>query len=157
MKNSSLCIWTTAFLSILAGGAILILFILVPFWQTLSPDAFMEWVKNFGNRLGFTMLPMEMIPFLLSIAAYFVAKKANDGGKNLWLGVMVCNVIVLAMLLIYFIPVNLSFINKTIAPENVPGELVKWKMIHTARTIFIVLSMVLGILATGKNMKKQSL
>ena len=154
MKIFSIYIWTIAFLGLLAGAAIFILFVLLPSWQAMQPEAFMEWVKDFGGRIGFVMLPMEMIPLLLSIYIFFRTRKSNDAGKNLWLWVNVCNVIVLVMLFAYFIPINLSFINKTMLPENVPAELKRWQMIHTARTIFIVLSLVLAIAAVSKAVKK---
>ncbi|HET6991408.1 MAG TPA: hypothetical protein VFJ43_08800 [Bacteroidia bacterium] len=156
MKNFSLQLWTIALLGLFSGGAIVILLILVPSWQTMQPDAFMDWVGNFGSRLGFTMVPMEMIPFLLSIICFFVARKNNQAGKNLWLAIIISNVIILAMLFVYFIPVNLSFIHKTFPSENVADELMKWKMIHAARTALTVMNFVLGIFAVKKSLKNQA-
>jgi hypothetical protein len=154
MKNFSIYILTTALLALFAGGSIIVLFILIPFWQTLEPNALMEWFQHFGSQMGFVMLPMEMIPLLLSVYVWFIARKTNEEGKNLWLCVNVCNAIVLLMLFLYFIPVNLSFIHKIMLPENVAGELVRWKMIHAMRTIFILLSMVLAIFAVGRRVGK---
>jgi hypothetical protein len=151
MKNFSLYIWTIALLGLFAGGAIVVLFILVPFWQELSPDGVMVYFQDYGTRIGFTMLPMEMIPFILSVICYFTSRKANDAGKNVWLCIIISNVIILAMLVVYFIPVNLSFIHKAILPENVADEMVKWKVIHAARTALTVMNFVLGIFAVKKS------
>ena len=156
MKSFSIYIWTTALLGLFAGGAITVLFVLVPFWKSLEPTGVMDWFQNFGWQIGITMAPMEFIPFLFSIIAYFMARKANDTGKNLWLCVIISNVIILAMLPLYFIPVNLSFIRKTILPENVHAEMVRWEMVHIARTVFSVLSFVIGILAVSRTMKKRA-
>jgi hypothetical protein len=151
MKKFSLQLWTVALLGLFSGGAVVILLILVPSWQEMQPDAFMEWVGNFGSRLGFTMVPMEMIPFVLSIVCFFIARKNNQAGKKFWLAIIISNVVILAMLIVYFIPVNLSFIHKTFPAEKVADELVKWKMIHAARTALTVINFVLGIFAVKKS------
>jgi hypothetical protein len=150
MKSKAIYLWTSALLSLFAGGSIIILFILVPFWQSLSPEAVTEWFKNFGSVTGFTMMPMEIVPLLLSAYCWLRAKKLNEEGKNAWLLVNICNLIILAMFFLYFLPVNLLFINKTIDPALIAGELVKWKIIHAGRTLLTLLSALLAVSACLK-------
>lgn len=153
MKSTLVYIWSIALLALFAGGSITILFVLIPFWQSLQPEAVMEWFRNFGTRVGITMLPMQLIPLFMSVYAYFLAKKLKEEGKNLWIWAIVSHIIILIMLFAYYLPVNFSFVNKTMDPTNVPSELIRWEIIHIARTILSVLSTVLAILACSSHLK----
>lgn len=147
MKNISLYITTIALLGLFAGGSITILFIIVPFWHSLTPNELMIWFSQYGARVGITMLPMQIIPFILSIYTYISVRKKNEHGSNFWLLVNVSNIIILIMLLAYFLPINFQFVNQTMNPSEVPSELIRWEIIHIARTILTVLSTVLAIIA----------
>ncbi|WLD23531.1 DUF1772 domain-containing protein [Flavobacterium dauae] len=150
MKNTSVYISTIALLGLFAGGSITILFIIVPFWHSLTPNELMLWFNHYGARVGITMLPMQIIPFILSIYAYISVRKRNEDGKGLWLWVNVSNIIILIMLLAYFLPINFQFVNQTMNPNEVPSELIRWEIIHIARTILTVLSAILAIIAYFK-------
>lgn len=150
MKNTSVYISTIALLGFFAGGNIIIWFIILPFWQSLPASELMQWFNNYGPRVGITMLPMQIIPLILSIWAYNLVRKRDIEGKGLWLWVNVSNVIILIMFLAYYLPVNLQFVNQTMNPNDVPSELVRWEIIHIARTILAVLSTVLAIIAYFK-------
>lgn len=153
MKNTLVYISTIALLGLFAGGSITILFIIVPFWHSLPAEELMLWFHNYGARTGITMLPMQIIPFILSIYAYFSVRKRDEDGKGLWLWVNVTNIIILIMLLAYFLPINFQFVNQTMNPNEVPSELIRWEIIHIARTILTVLSTVLAIIAYFKLVK----
>ena len=150
MKGISLYITTIALLWLFAGGSITILFIIIPFWHSLTPNELLLWFNHYGVRVGITMLPMQVIPFILSICAYISVKKRNEDGKGLWLWVNVSNIIILIMLLAYFLPVNFQFVNQTMNPDEVPSELIRWEIIHIARTVLTGLSAVLAIIAYFK-------
>lgn len=152
-KNIAFYITTIALLGLFAGGSITILFIIVPFWYSLTPAELMLWFNHYGVRVGITMLPMEIVPLLLSIYAYFSLRKRNEGGKALWLWVNISNIIILVMFLAYFLPVNFQFLNQRMDPAEVSKELVRWELIHITRTILAVLSTVLAILAYSKLVK----
>lgn len=165
MKNTLVYISTIALLGLFAGSSITILFIVIPFWHSLTPNELMLWFSHYGARVGVTMLPMEIVPLILSIFAYIAVKKRNEEGKGLWLWVNVSNIVVLMMLLVYFLPINFQFVTQTMDPNDVPKELIRWEIIHIARTILTVLSTVLAILAYFKfyrnfintNMKSSSI
>jgi len=156
MKSIAVYLMTIALLAFFAGGAIFVLFVLLPFWQSLEPEALMDWFRNFGSRLGIIMMPMEILPLILSVCAWFIAKKNKNAGRNLWAWVNVLNIIILSMFFVYFLPVNLEFINKTADPAGVPAEMIKWKMIHGIRTLFTILSTVLAVLAFSKYLKSKT-
>src|SRR5690606_41747976 len=71
------------------------LFRSIPFWHSLNPNELMLWFNHYGARVGITMLPMQIIPFILSIYAYVSVRKRNEDGKGLWLWVNVSNIIIL--------------------------------------------------------------
>lgn len=150
MKNTSVYISTIALLGLFTGGNIIIWFIVLPFWQSLPANELMQWFHNYGPRVGITMLPMQIIPLVLSIWAYNLVRKKDIEGKGLWLWVNVSNVTILIMFLVYYLPVNLQFVNQTMNPNVVSSELVRWEIIHIARTILAVLSTVLAIIAYFK-------
>ena len=150
MKNTLVYISTIVLLALFAGGSITIMFVVVPFWHSLSPNELMLWFHNFGPRVGITMLPMQFVPFFLSIYLYILARKRKEESRGLWLWINASNIIILIMLLAYFLPVNFQFVNQTLNPDDVPSELIRWEVIHIARTIFTVLSTVLAICAYSK-------
>ena len=150
MKNISVYIWTIASLSLFAGGSITILFIFIPFWYSLQPTELMQWFTDFGPIVGITMLPMQIIPLLLSAYSYILSKKRKEEYKKLWLFVNLSNVFILIMFFAYFLPVNFLFVNQTMHPGDVTNELIRWEIMHVARTILSVLSFVIAIAAIKK-------
>jgi hypothetical protein len=147
MKHKKIYSWTISFLALFAGGSITVLFILVPIWQSLAPEEVLAWFANFGARVGITMVPMQVIPLVLSIYAWYISA---DTVRLLWLMTNVSNGIILLMLLIYFLPVNFSFVNGTISLEDVSSELVTWEIIHVIRTFLTIISVVFAVMALLK-------
>jgi hypothetical protein len=145
MKTAALFSWTIALLGLFAGGCITILFILVPFWFTLPAQNLMQWFTDFGPIVGITMLPMEIAPLVLSLIAYFKTRKHDRESKSLWIIINLSNILILLSFFAYFLPVNLSFVQQSLPERDVPAELKRWELIHVARTILSVLSMVLAI------------
>lgn len=147
MKNVFIQPLTIALLGLFAGGCIAVLCILIPFWHSLSPSELMLWFHNYGPTVAVTMLPMQIIPLLLSIYIYFLLRKTSGSAKNMWLWVNTSNVVVLIMLLVYFVPVNIELVNQTMNPAIVPSELARWEAIHVARTALTVFSTALAVVA----------
>jgi len=139
MRTPLLFTLTLAMLALFTGGCVTILFIVVPFWYTLSPTEFMDWFTAFGPRIGITMLPMEVIPLVLSMICFFHAQKNGFPTKG-WIVVCAANILMMLSFFIYFLPVNLSFLNHTINVNEVGEELARWEAIHTGRTILAVVS-----------------
>jgi uncharacterized membrane protein len=154
MKTANVYSWTIALLGLFAGGCITILFILVPFWFRLPPDNLMQWFTDFGPIVGITMLPMEVAPLLLSLVAYYKTRKSYPESRTMWIVVNLSNILILISFLVYFLPVNLSFVEHSIAPGAVAAELKRWQLIHIARTILSVLSIVLAIRIHTSQAKK---
>ena len=148
MKTSFLYTLTIALLSVFAGGCLTILFIIVPFWYTLSPTGLMDWFAAFGPRVGITMLPMEIIPLVLSVGCWFRSKKEGANPKE-WMVVSISNLLMLLSFFVYFLPVNFSFVSHKLNASEVGPELVRWEIMHIGRTILSILSAGLAIKITA--------
>lgn len=138
--KTTVSILAVALLSLFAGGAINILFILIPFWKTLEPASVMKWFNDFGGTIGITMMPVEITSLLISIYAFILARKTNSSSEKSWLLINISNIFVLAIFFIYFLPVNLRFLHNTMPPQNVSAELLRWQYMHIIRTVFILFS-----------------
>ncbi|CAN5910946.1 hypothetical protein BH11BAC7_BH11BAC7_00660 [soil metagenome] len=156
MKNLSLYTWTTSLLALFSGGSLIVLFVLVPFWHSMESAELIQFFKRFGGRIAAVMLPMEVFPLVLSFLAYSAARKNNADERKLWLSVNISNILILLTLFVYFIPVNLSFINATISRDDVPAELIRWQIVHGIRTLLTLVSAVLAILALSKLIKERA-
>jgi len=144
MKTPFLYSITLSLLGVFAGGCITVLFIIVPFWHSLSPTEVMDWFAAFGPTVGATMLPMEIVPLVLSTVCWFRARK-EQSQTGAWTIVCISNALMILSFFVYFLPVNLSFLNHSISAEDVGPELERWELIHAARTILAVLSAAVAI------------
>jgi len=144
MKHKKVYSWTISFLALFAGGSITVLFILVPIWQSLAPEEVLAWFANFGARVGITMVPMQVIPLILSLYAYYISIGIT---RLRWLVTNISNGIILVMLPIYFLPVNFSFVNGTMSLDEVSSELVTWEIIHIIRTFLTIISVIFAVMA----------
>lgn len=143
MRSATLQICTICLLGIFAGGCITILFIVVPFWLGLPPDAFLDWFTQFGPVIGITMLPMEILPLIASAVVWWRLRKSPAASR--WLAVNVSNILILASLFAYFLPVNFTFLRHELPAGEVAPELERWQLIHALRTILSLISAVLAI------------
>lgn len=145
MKTTTLYYLTIALLGLFAGGCITIMFIIVPFWFTLAPENLMQWFTDFGARTGITMLPMQIIPLILSVVAFFRAKKDHPESKKMWVVVNLSNFLILVSFFAYFLPVNISFAEHSVAAGDVNSRLEQWQLMHIARTVLSVISAAVAV------------
>jgi hypothetical protein len=149
-NNSSLSMVSLSLLSSFAGGCLIVLFVLVPFWQNSTAEIFLTWFAANSSAVGLTMLPMEVLPLITSAVLYFVARKQKKSNQNLWLLTNICNIIILAMFIVYFLPTNTAMASGTFSADKVSAELQQWKTMHIVRTILSALSVVFCGLAIRK-------
>lgn len=151
MKNiSSLSIINLILLSAFSGGCLMVLFVLLPFWQSSTPEVFLNWFAAHNKAIGMTMLPMEVLPLIASVVLFFVALRQKKSNIPLWLLTNICNLIILVMFIVYFFSANRMMASGRFPADKVSEELQKWKTIHIARTITSVLAIVFCGLAIKK-------
>jgi hypothetical protein len=128
--------------AVLAEGAVL-----VPYWRSLSPEAFLAWYRRNAGLLFRFFAPLELVAALLSILAAVVASRAASFAAPLLTASAVLALAVLAMFPLYFQRVNASFAAGTIAIERVAGELRRWSRWHWARVVVATLAFLVALLA----------
>jgi hypothetical protein len=112
--------------------------VLVPFWRSQRPDAFLAWYREHAALLVGFFGPLEIAAVVLSAAAL---------GAN-WLHPVVAGtpllaaaVLSLAVLLafpLYFQKANASFASGAIEHARLPDELRRWARWHWARTALAI-------------------
>ena len=116
--------------ALLSEGAIL-----VPFWRSLAPPAFLGWYRQHAALLLNFFGPLEVAAALLTVAAAILSWIHQSTGRQLLALSAFLAVAVLAVFPLYFQRVNASFASGTIDADRVAEELRRWSSWHWVRTI----------------------
>jgi len=119
--------------------------LLVPFWRSLAPEAFLAWYKQHAALLQNFFGPLEIAAGVLTLIAAGL-HWGRAGGALLAVAALL-TLAVLAVFPLYFQHANTSFARGTIDPASVTHELARWKMWHWGRTILAVGAFGCSILA----------
>jgi hypothetical protein len=122
--------------AMLAEGAVL-----VPWWRSMPPEAFLGWYAGNASRLFDFFAPLEIASTVLAVVAG-ASYRYHRGGGGLFVVAAVLAVAVLGAFPLYFARVNASFAAGTIEVDRVAGELARWAAWHWSRTA-------IGIAACG--------
>jgi hypothetical protein len=115
--------------AMLAEGAVL-----VPWWRSLSPQAFLSWYAANASRLFDFFGPLEIAGALLAVISTATYRYQRGGSGRYFAGAAVLALAVLGAFPIYFQPVNASFEARTIELDRVADELARWAWWHRMRT-----------------------
>jgi len=140
MKLPKLYAATTTALTLFAIGCLVILFVYVPMWQNSEPAFFINWFAANGKAIGMVMLPLEMAPLMLSLVTLVKFRKLNPQGDTFFLLANTCNFIILVLFLVYFLPANAAFMDKSLPLVEVKEALAEWEVYHVIRTALALLS-----------------
>jgi hypothetical protein len=123
--------------------------VLVPFWRSLAPGAFLVWYREHAALLFRFFGSLEIVATLATLGALAVRWQAT-GSTDLRLGVAVALCIgVLLVFPLYFQAVNARFETGAIAPDDVGPELARWARWHWLRTAMALGAFVAALLAFG--------
>jgi hypothetical protein len=143
---------TVVVLGVSAGSVIAEGAVLVPWWQSLPPEAFLTWYAVNASRLFNFFGPLEIASALLAAAAGALRRYQRGPGSGLFIASAVLAVAVLLAYPLYFQDVNAGFAAGTTPPDRIPGELARWAAWHWGRTAIATAAFaaaVLGLRATG--------
>lgn len=115
--------------AMLAEGAIL-----VPYWRSLPPRAFLDWYAANASRLVEFFGPLEVASAILALLAAASHWYRGSTARGLFALAAGLAVAVLATFPVYFRDVNAAFAAGTIAVDRVPDELARWALWHWGRT-----------------------
>ena len=136
-------------LGLIAGSLVAEGAILVPFWRSLQPAAFLAWYKQHAARLQNFFGPMEVMAFVLAVASAGLSWFNQAHGHLLRTASAMLSLGVLAVFPIYFQRVNGSFKAGTIALASVSDELQRWSIWHWARTCIAIAAFGFAVVAAA--------
>lgn len=137
-------------LSLFSAACIVILVVFVPMWQNTYPGEFLQWFSDHGKTVGMIMLPLEIAPLVLTLICYLKLRRIKGTGSMALLLANLCNFAILYMFIVYFLPLNASFMDNSIPVKDVSDALKYWESLHTIRTILSLVAVMLVVGFTEK-------
>ena len=128
--------------SLLAEGAVL-----VPYWRSLTGEAFLAWYREHGGLLIRFFGPLEIAAALLAMLAALVGWLRGSAASPLFAAASVLALAVLVAFPLYFKRANTSFADGTLAPDQVASELTRWSRWHWLRTLNAMAAFVAALFA----------
>ncbi len=115
-------------------------------WQSLEPVAFMEsFAIDFPLLLAPTMVTL-LPAFLGSIYLFFTSPKGTQT-RRYWSYVVIALLIVNVQTAGYHLPLNLKFMDQSIAVADVASNLSMWLFMHWVRVVITLCSAVFALKA----------
>jgi hypothetical protein len=131
--------------ALLAEGAIL-----VPFWRTVQPAAFLAWYKQFAALLQKFFGALEVAAAAAILAAAATSWFLQTPSRAELSVSAILTIAVLAVFPLYFQRANASFAAGAIAQDRVSEELARWSAWHWVRTLIATAAFVLSLDALRK-------
>lgn len=147
---------TTAFLAVLAlglaAGALLAEgAVLVPFWRSLAPDAFLAWYGDNAALLFNFFAPLEIAAAVLAVAAAALYRVRRRPGGGLLIAAAALALAILIAFPLLFKEVNAGFAAGTVALDRVGEELARWAWWHWLRTATALAAFAAALLAVRQD------
>jgi hypothetical protein len=140
--GSAAGVLATLALGVAAGAMLAEGAVLVPWWRSMPPEAFLRWYADNARRLLEFYGPLEIVSATLTLLAAVL----HGPGRRWFVGAALLALAVLASFPIYFRDVNASFETGAIGIDRVAGELGRWAAWHWGRTMFGLLAFALALL-----------
>ena len=144
---STLVLLAVVALGLSAGALVAEGAVLVPFWQSLEPEAFLAWYRQHGALLLRFFGPLEVIAACLAVVAALVSWSEEESGSGLLAVSALLALLVVAAFPLYFRRANASFAEATIATVDVGAELRRWSSWHWVRVMLAVAAFAMAVVA----------
>lgn len=137
-------------LGLTAGALLAEGMVLVPYWQSLAPDAFLAWYGAHAALLFDFFGPLEISAAGLIIVAALMSGIQRNRGAGLLIAAAVLAIAVLLTFPIYFKAANASFEAATLATDEVGVALQDWATWHWRRTLVAIGSFASALLGVRR-------
>ncbi len=127
-------------LGLSAGALLAEAAVLVPFWRSEPPEAFLAWYQRNADRLLRFFGPLEVASGVLVLLACLLAWAGALPGAGRFTVAALLTLAVLASFPLYFKEANARFAEASLPPDAVPAELVRWGRWHWARTLAAIVA-----------------
>jgi hypothetical protein len=130
-----------ASLGLLAGALLAEDRLLVPYWRTLSAEAFYALHPTFGPMLYRFFAPLTMAAPLAAVLA-MVQVTLQSGGLTprslaaIATAVLTCSLV--AIYFLYFKSANEALLQRAVSATDLPTTLARWAAWHRARVLIVV-------------------
>jgi hypothetical protein len=138
----AIAVVATSALGVSAGALVAEAGVLVRFWRSERPEAFLAWYRRHAALLVGFYGPLEIAAVGLAAAALVANWLHPTMATTPWVVALVSSFAVLAAFPLYFQKANASFASGSIAVEHVPDELRRWARWHQGRTALAILAFV---------------
>lgn len=128
MRNAAALLATVA-LGLAAGALLTEAAVIIPWWRTLSADAFLAWYAANTSRLFQFYGTLEMVAAVLVLVAAGLVR------DRYFVVALVLSLVVLAMFPLYFQRANESFESAKVAASVLPAVLARYATWHWLRTL----------------------
>jgi len=151
--RSTLQVFGIIFYAVFVGSQITEGLLLVPYWQSLSAQAFYDYYQYFGPQIGkfYTILTVIASLFPITLALYTVFQRQIGNIFTLLSGAFALLVIV--SFYVYFKSANELFYARAFDEKALEIELIKWSYWHWGRVVMEVLA--LGFLVVASNSERR--
>lgn len=147
-------------LSLFSGAFLFIAFVVVRFWEAVEPDVFLNWMSDHFFRFPALMMPLNMVSFLLTIAAFGTAWKSRPTSR-IPLGLSLIFIFACTLTYsIYFAGANAEFLSRAIALPLIGDAIRTWAVWHWARTGLAIAALTFaswGLLISPKDRDDKSI
>jgi Domain of unknown function (DUF1772) len=138
-------------LGLLSGALLTEAAVLVPYWRSISPQAFSGLHEGVAPRLYAYFAPLTICAVLLAGASGVFAATSSSQGLDRWLtiGSSVLAISLLGFYRLYFESANrkLPGLARLEDPAQLIAELRRWQLVHTVRTGVCLASFTCALLA----------
>lgn len=136
-----------AIFSIFIGSQITEGAILLPYWQSLTPNNFYSYYNEFGPSIGKFYTILTIIAALIPIAVSIYYKAINSKALKFALISSFFAILFVSSFYIYFKDTNELFYQAALSDNDLKNELIIWGYWHWGRISIECLSLVFLILA----------
>lgn len=134
-------------LGVTAGAMLAEAALLVPYWQSLTPNEFFDWYAENASRLVDFYSPLEIGSALISLLIAIACSIQSRPGSRLWWTAAVLSIVVIAMFFVYFKDANAGFSNRTVAEDALAAALTSWGRWQWARVFIGISAFAAAVLA----------
>jgi hypothetical protein len=131
-----------------AGTMLTIGLTLGGYWQSLEPQAFLDWFAA-NERFVRRTIPVVALPTLAATVSAFALRR-RDPARVWWAGALAAWLGVAVLTFAWFVPANVDFASGSFPVEDVPDRLATWLRIHWARIGLGIVGASLGLVAFGR-------
>lgn len=138
---------TAGVLGLLAGALLLEGALLVPYWRTLSAQAFYDLHPVYGPKLFRFFAPLTVAGPALATVAAVAAQVGGRPGRGYSAAAAVLAWGLVVIYLVHFKGANESLSKREVTPQALPGVLARWAAWHRPRAVVGLLAFAMALCA----------